>query len=116
MQNGEELDEKKFILNADEGLVSATVRDLLLNTYELSENWIKNRVLVVSEEDHLMQAVEETILSFKEKTIVRMINDIQKEMKEMTDEEDIMILMSRLKGLKEISMKINGRLGRIIIK
>lgn len=116
IKNGEEPDEKRFILNSEEVTISATVRDLLLSTYELSENWLKNKVQVVSEKDHLLRAVEETILSFKEKAIDRMIYEIQQEMKESTDGDDVMILMARLKGLKEISMKINGKLGRVIVK
>ncbi len=116
LRNGEEPDEKRFLLNTEEVVISAAVRDLLLNPYELSENWIKNRVQVVSEKDHLLRAVEETILSFKEKAIERMISDILKEMKETMDAEDIMILQARHKGLKEISMKINGKLGRIITR
>lgn len=116
LKNGEELDEKRFILNYEDETISSTVRDLLLSTYELSENWLKNRVQVVSEKDHLLRAVDETILSFKEKTIGRLIHEIQRELKESSDEENIMILMGRLKGLKEISMKINSKLGRIIVK
>jgi hypothetical protein len=45
-----------------------------------------------------------------------MISEIMKEMKDSTDEEDIMILQARQKELKDISRKINGRLGRIITK
>jgi DNA primase len=82
----------------------------------LSVNWLRNRVQVVSEKDNLLQAVETTLLSFKARTIDRLISDILKEMKETTDDENIMILQARHKGLKDISRKINGRLGRIIIK
>lgn len=116
IQNGEVPDEKRFIQDNDDEALSTAVRDLLLNPYELSENWLRNRVQVVSEKDHLIQAVDTTLLSFKSKTIDRMISDIMKEMKESTDEEDIMILQARQKELKEISRKINGKLGRIITK
>jgi DNA primase len=116
IKRGEEPDEKRFILDSEDAAISATVRDLLLSTYELSENWLKNKVQVISEKDHLLRAVEENILSFKARTIDRMINEILKEMKETTDEENIMILQGRQKGLKEISRKINARLGRVIVK
>jgi len=116
VKNGEEPDEQLFIRHTEDVVLSTTVIDLLSNPYELSENWLRNRVQVVSEKDNLLQAVENTLLSFKAKTIDRMINEILKEMKETTDEEDIMILQARHKGLKEISRKINSRLGRIIVK
>jgi DNA primase len=116
LRNGEEPDEKRFLLNTEEVVISAAVRDLLLNPYELSENWIKNRVQVVSEKDHLLRAVEETILSFKEKAIERMISDAQKNLKNIDNDDDLMIELSKLKGLKTISIKINNQLGRIITK
>jgi DNA primase len=116
LQNGEEPDEKRFIQDNEDEALSTAVRDLLLNPYELSENWLRNRVQVVSEKDHLLQAVDTTLLSFKSKTIDRMISGIMKEMKESTDEEDIMILQARQKELKDISRKINCKLGRIITK
>jgi len=116
LQNGEEPDEKRFIRDNEDEVLSTTVRDLLLFPYELSENWLRNRVLVVTEKDNLLQAVETTLLSFKSKTIDRMILDIMKEMKASTDEEDIMILQARQKELKDISRKINGQLGRVVVK
>lgn len=116
IQNGEEPNEKRFIQDTEDEALSTAVRDLLLNPYELSENWLKNRVLVVTEKDRLLQAVDATLLSFKSKTIDRMISDIMKEMKESTDDEDIMILQARQINLKEISRKINSKLGRIITK
>lgn len=116
VKNGEEPDEQLFIRHTEDVVLSTTVIDLLSNPYELSENWLRNRVQVVSEKDNLLQAVETTLLSFKSKTIDRMILDIMKEMKAATDEEDIMILQARQKGLKEISRKINGRLGRVVVK
>jgi DNA primase len=116
LQNGEEPDEKRFIRDNEDEALGSAVRDLLLNPYELSENWLRNRVQVVTEKDHLLQSVETTLLSFKSRTIDRMIFDIMKEMKESSVEEDIMLLQAQQKELKEISRKINGKLGRIITK
>ncbi len=55
LQNGEEPDEKRFIRDNEDEVLSTAVRDLLLNPYELSENWLRNRVQVVTEKDHLLQ-------------------------------------------------------------
>jgi DNA primase len=116
VKRGEEPDEQLFIRYTEDMVLGSAVIDILSNPYELSENWLRNKVQVVSEKDHLLQAVENTLLSFKAKTVDRMIGEILKEMKESTDAEDIMILQSRQKALKDISRKINARLGRIIIK
>ncbi|NTV83312.1 MAG: DNA primase [Bacteroidales bacterium] len=116
IRNGEIPDEQIFIRDSQDTVVSNAVITLLSNPYELSANWLRNRVQVVSEKDRMLQAVETTLLSFKARTIDRMIGDILRDMKETTDDEDIMILQAKQKGLKDISRKINARLGRIIIK
>jgi hypothetical protein len=88
----------------------------LCRRYELSENWLKNRIQVLTEREILLKALETTILSFKAKAVDRMMGEIQQEIKMNPDEEDIILLQSRYKALKEISRKINQKLGRIIVK
>jgi DNA primase len=116
LQNGENADELIFNFGTDQEIFRNTVNGLTISRYELSDNWLKNRVQVVTEKEILLKALETTILSFKAKTVDRMMGELQQELKATTDEEDILILMSRQKNLKEISRKINARLGRIIVK
>ncbi len=111
--NGEDPDEKLFITHENEQIV-ATVIDMVSSPYELSENWEKHRIYVMSEKDKLRNAVEGTVLSFKSQTIRVMINDLQKEIKEAKDDDTTMELVARLKDLKEISKKINAQLGRVV--
>jgi DNA primase len=113
LQRGETPDEQVFINHPDEHVVSMVI-DLLSSPYELSENWLKHRIIIVTEKDKLRQAVEGTVLSFKSKTIRQMIIDMQKEMKEAKDDDRMMELLGRLKDLKEISKKINALLGRVV--
>ncbi len=116
LQKGENADELVFNFGTDNELFRNMVNGLRISRYELSENWLKNRVQVVSEREVLLKAVETTVLSFKNKTIDRMMAAMQQELKEATNEEDVLILLSKLKTLKEISKKINYQLGRIIIR
>lgn len=116
MQNGDNPDELIFNYGTDNELFRNMVNGLTISRYELSDNWLKNRVQVTTEKEILLKALETTILSFKAKTVDRMMGEVQQEMKVTTDEEDILILLSRQKGLKDISRKINARLGRIIVK
>jgi DNA primase len=57
VKNGEEPDEQLFIRHTEDLRLSTTVIDLLSNPYELSENWLRNRIQVVSENDRLLKAV-----------------------------------------------------------
>jgi DNA primase len=102
--------------SAKNDILRDTINDLQIFPYELSENWGKNRILVSKEEDNLLSALDEAILSFKEKTISRMIMDIQKQLKDITNDEDLMVELAKIKTLKNISIRINNKLGRIITK
>ncbi|MBP6870511.1 MAG: DNA primase [Bacteroidales bacterium] len=113
---GNEPDEKLLINDGQDQELISEVITILSSRYELSENWLKKRILVNSEKEKLLFAVESTLLSFKEKTIDRMINEILQEIKVTASEEDIMLLQTRHKNYKEISIKINQKLGRIITK
>ncbi|MDX9906255.1 MAG: DNA primase [Bacteroidales bacterium] len=113
---GNEPDEKLLINDGQDQELISEVITILSSRYELSENWLKKRILVNSEKEKLLFAVESTLLSFKEKTIDRMINEILQEIKVTSSEEDIMLLQTRHKNYKEISIKINQKLGRIITK
>ncbi len=115
IDTGEEPNEQIFINHPDDEVLGAAI-DLLSSPYELSENWRKIRVTVLSERDKLRDAVEGTLLSFKSKTIDRMIMELQKEIKEMKDHDEMMLLMARQKELKEISRKINAQLGRVVLR
>lgn len=115
IHRGENPDEQLFISHHDDSILSAAI-DLLSNPYELSENWIKNRVLVLTEKDRLMDAVDSTLLSFKAKTIDRMMTELQAHIKVATDDNELTALLTRQKELKEISRKINSSLGRVVVK
>jgi len=111
--DGEDPDEQIFINHDNDEIVRAVI-DLISSQYELSQNWEKHRIYILTEKDRLRQAVEGTVLSFKSRTIRRMIHDLQKEIKENRDDERMMELMARLKDLKAISQKINALLGRVV--
>jgi DNA primase len=113
LKNGEDPDEQNFINLEDEQVVSSVI-DLISSPYELSANWQRHRIYILTEEDRLRQAVEGTLLSFKSRTIRRMIMDLQKEVKGEKNDEKLMEMLARLKDLKEISKKINAKLGRVV--
>jgi DNA primase len=116
LQSGSSADEMIFNFGTDHEDFRNIVNGLTISRYELSENWLKNRIQVTTEKEVLMKALEMTILSFKSKAVDRMMAELQQELKGSTDEEDILILLSKQKALKDISRKINSRLGRIIVR
>jgi DNA primase len=115
VRRGENPDEQLLISHPDDQVSNAMI-DLITNQYELSANWIRNRVLVMTEKDRLMDAVDSTLLSFKAKTIDRMMTGLQEKIKEVKEEEELTSLLMRQKELKDISRKINASLGRVVVR
>ena len=113
LAEGEDPDEQTFITHEDDHIVGAVI-DLISSPYELSANWEKHRIYILTEKDKLRQAVEGTLLSFKSRTIRRMILEMQKEIKDIKDDEKMLAMLSRMKDLKDISKMINAQLGRVV--
>ena len=114
-QKGINADKDYFLHHSDPDVSSLSI-DLSIIPYELSGNWEKNQIFVNHESEKLKDSVYSAVLSFKAKKIERMIEEIQKKLKEPGSHEDLMILMDQLRKLKATSIKINDQLGRIIIR
>lgn len=110
-----EPNEQVFISHPDDKILGTAI-DLLSTPYELSENWQRLRITVITEKDKLRQAVEGTLLSFKDKTIERMILELQRKLKEAASDDETMTLMSKMRDMKNISREINGMLGRVVTR
>jgi nitrate reductase NapAB chaperone NapD len=82
----------------------------------LSSNWEKNQIFVNHESEKLKDSVCSAVLAFKAKKIERMMEEIQKKLKNPVSNEDLTILMAQLVNLKSTSIEIHDQLGRIIIR
>ncbi len=107
--------EKDFVNHADPSIAQIAI-SLISTPYELSEGWSKNLILVKLETEILKEAVLSAVLAFKAKKVDQMITRIQQDLKVVSDEEEIMALLREQLRLKNISRKINARLGRIITR
>jgi len=108
-------DKDHFLHHSDPDIASLSI-DLSITPYELSGNWEKNQIFVNHESEKLKDSVCSAVFAFKAKKIERMMEEIQKKMKEPVSNEDLMILMAQLVQLKTTSMAIHDQLGRIIIR
>ena len=108
--------EKDYFFHHPDQEVSAFAIGQSIEPYGLSENWKANQIYVDHESDQLNDVIYAALLGFKAKKIERMMGDLQKSLKENPPEEDVLILMEKLKRLKSTSMDINEKLGRIVIR
>jgi len=106
------VDENDFI-NHEMEQVRSTCADLLSSPYELSENWEKKKIYVSHESSKLNSLIDKPLLSFKIKKVDARILQLQNKLKDV-EEEDLFFLITEQKEQKNISLKFNKDLGRII--
>jgi len=116
LQHRNEIPDKDFFLYHPDHEISSFSIDVTMTPYELSGNWEKNQITVNHESERLKNSVVSAVLAFKAKKIERMLEEVQRKIKETTDEAEQMILLDQLIKLKQTSMMINDQLGRIIIR
>ncbi len=116
----EDIPDEKFFINHTSRKVSSTAIDLLTSPYELSDKWeIVARIEVLTEADHLKNAVVHALFSFKAKKIEQLIVENQQTLKQAEEEEryeEMEALLKRQQELKTISQDINKQLGRVITR
>jgi DNA primase len=111
---GNAYDEQYFTNHPDETIARVAI-DLLSSPYQVSKNWYeKKRIVVLTEDQILAEAVTSSVLSFKLKILERMIQDNQKEMKDAENEDDKLIFMQKQINLVNAKKVISEKLGRII--
>ncbi len=115
LENGKILNSDHFIQHSNEIISKLTV-DLMATPYELSVNWLKNKIVVRQESDDLRKLITSCVLSYKAKKIDQMILDNQKKLNTENNLEDSLLLQQKHISLKNISIEINKQLSRIIIK
>ncbi|MBN1651268.1 MAG: DNA primase, partial [Bacteroidales bacterium] len=104
-----------FINHPKEEIVEIAA-DFLSTPYSLSENWMKKeRIHVMTEEELLLQTVNNSVLSFKQRKLEQEIHMLQNELKEAEENEKEKIIMLILKK-QNIQKLISERLGRIVLK
>ena len=114
VEAGIAIDHAGFLNHADAEMARCA-NDLVSTPYELA-NWGDQKIIVSLEHDDLQRTVNKAIINFKAKRVEQMLDDIQKKLKSATDENDMMIHMTRFSELKKLSMAINKQLTRIVVR
>ena len=109
--------DRVFFLSHPDPEISRAAIDLVFTPYELSLNWLKNSIMVETEEGRLGMHVEHSLLAFKARKIDKMINDAQNKLSAATTAEEQTAILETLRDLKIKSVRANKKgLGRIITR
>ena len=114
LNEGELPNDRFFISNEDEQVADLAV-DLLTTPYKLDQ-WDKHEIHVKREEDRLKDAVQYTILRYKDQIIDAKQKETQKALKEEEDPDNQLILLKEKKHWDDLRVQINKMLGIVIAK
>jgi DNA primase len=115
MKNGVIADKDYFFHHNDPEIAKIAI-SLSILPYELSEKWEENKIYVDAESTRLMDSVCTALYTFKSRKIDQMIAENQRKLKDCKAEDEIISLMKEQVNLKNISLKINLELGRIVTR
>jgi DNA primase len=105
----------QFFINHPDPKISAAAIELLFNPYQLA-NWEKHKINVFTEDSDLVKSTLNKINKLKLKIVSRLLTEMEKELKTETREEEIMLILTKYKRLKELQKEYAGKLTTIIIK
>ncbi|HNW97648.1 MAG TPA: DNA primase [Bacteroidales bacterium] len=106
----------QYFINHEKTEISSSAIELLFNPHNLSENWIKHRISVKTEEQDLYASAISYIYSLKLKKVDKMISENLDEIKNSTNEEDQILLMQKHYRLMRSKKEFADKLTRIVTK
>ncbi len=103
------------LIHSGDQEISRTVIDLLAEPHELSPNWKKHHIVILSEKDVLQQSIMQTLQFFKLEYIVEEINLLQKQLKETNDTNEGLNIIKKINEYQQLKKKLAKELGVTIL-
>ena len=111
----DEIPDRNWFLSHNDHAISTMAVNLVFSAYELSENWLKNSIMVTTEETRLHMHVMLSLHAFKARKLDKMMTETRKKLSAAVTPEEQGQLMKTFHELKKQSIQINKEgLGRII--
>lgn len=112
---GEEVGPSRYIGSDKEEWRSLSI-DLLTERYTLSPNWeTRHKIHVTHEQDQLLHAVELAVNILKERRVDRMLVEKQEELKTLSEEADVELVLRMLVALQEAKKSFAKQTGRVVV-
>jgi DNA primase len=114
LHEGEGLTTNYFIQHADQEISKSAI-EIITSPYSLA-NWEKHNIPVTTESMMLKQSVLHAVYALKIRKLEKMIHDNQKRLKESTNYEEQIILVSEQQLLIKSKQSFSALLGRIVLR
>jgi len=103
-------------INHTNAEINAIAISILSNKYDISENWLKHSITVTKEEEQIKMAAVNTVFAFKLSKLNQLIEKLQNELKDCTNDDDMMIMVADLSRFQQVKKQLAAQLGRIILR
>jgi DNA primase len=95
--------------------IATNAINLVTSAYTLHD-WTKHDIFVNSDELHLNETVEKTLNSIRLSHIEKLRGELQKQIKEESDDDNKEIILDKLRQVEEAKKHISAILGRVVLK
>ena len=109
LEENKSLDSQYFIQHENE-LISKKSIDLLTNKYEL-HHWEKKDIFVRTDATDLFKSAKEYLYALKIKHLLKLITDLQQELKTCEDYDEVVQLLKKKRNLDELKKELSAEKG-----
>ena len=107
------IDASRF-LNSDDNQLRSFAAGLMVDTYSLSNSWLKlKQIHVPTIEENLRQDLTDTLYTFKRQRLTQMVHSLTDQLRD-ADEERQRQLLNEIKYYSDLSRKLGNALGQVI--
>ncbi|MBI9068539.1 MAG: DNA primase [Salinivirgaceae bacterium] len=109
--------ESNYFTNHENHIISKTAADLLSDVHQISKMWSKKGTYITTEEDNLKQTIDNAINGYKHELVMNILQEIEKELKEKTNESELKELYDKYMAYTQFKIEISKTHGhRTVLK
>lgn len=109
IENEDELNHQHFTHHTNE-LISTKATDLLTQKYDL-HNWERKNIFVKTEASDLFRSAKEFLYALKIKHLLKLITDLQQELRTCENHEDVIELLKKKRNLDQLKVELSSEKG-----
>ena len=105
---------QSFFVNHESPYISKTVTDIIASKHELSILYEKQDIVVELENRKLSELIPNNIIIYKSRSLNKIAKELEKKLKNTTNEKDIDELLNKLQRIKNALKEMSALTNRII--
>lgn len=119
LQGGAEVVDELLVTQNEDSEIRDLAISMMMVDYHISDNWRKKQINVPMPHERLKEDVEESLLILKQKKLEQRINNIDRQLEFLPNDEshkeEILMLISQKMSMWKLQEQIGQRLSRVIL-